>query len=77
MITIEQLMNQVKSLESDLALLTEEKGYALSTYNLDDEDDYLDYISLLEDIDYTERMIDRLHDEIDYIEAEDDWNLYL
>lgn len=75
--TIEQLMNQVKSLESDLALLTEEKGYALSTYNLDDEDDYLDYISLLEDIDYTERMIDRLHDEIDYIEAEDDWNLYL
>lgn len=75
--TIEQLMNQVKALESDLALLTEEKGHALSTYDLDDEDDYLNYISLLEDIDYTERMIDRLHDEIDYIEAEDDWNLYL
>lgn len=75
--TIEQLMNQVKALESDLALLTEEKGYALSTYNLDDEDDYLAYISLLEDIDHTERMIDRLYNEIDYMEAEDDWNLYL
>lgn len=75
--TIEQLMNQIKALESDLDLLTEEKGHALSTYNLDDEDDYLDYISLLEDIDYTERMIDRLHDEIDYMKAEDDWNLYL
>jgi hypothetical protein len=75
--TIEQLMNQVKVLESDLALLTEEKGYALSTYDLNNEDDYLEYISLLEDIDYTEQMIDRLHNEIDYMKAEDDWNLYL
>ncbi len=60
--TTTELKAELKRLARELDAFLKEKSYMLDTYNLDDEDDYIEYTEVCDSINYLEDEIEAIDD---------------